>query len=326
MERRAFMVGGVAALAAPRAARAQQARKMPRVGFLSYVSPCDGPLPMIPFREGLRALGYVEGQNILLECRGGPHTRDRLHDLVAEMLGLNVDVIVTEGTALSLGAKQATRTIPIVMVYVADPVGSGLVTSLARPGTNVTGLSVLSPGVVQKSLEILREIVPRASRIAVWTDSSNPGQRLLDEQMEAASRILGMAQHRVDVRSAAKLDGAFAATLEQRAEALFVYPLPIPAADRQRIVEFSIKNRLPTATITPLYAEVGMLFAYGVRGSEQYRRVGTYVDRILRGAKPDDLPVEQPAKFDLIINFKTARALGLTVPQSVLLRADQVVE
>jgi putative ABC transport system substrate-binding protein len=326
MDRRIFLTTVAGLLAAPLAARSQQAGKVYHVGFLGYAATCDRPAAMNPFRQGLRALGYVEGQNIAFECRGGPPTRERLADHAAELVRLTVDVIVTDGTASALAAKQATNTIPIVMVYVADPVGNGLVTSLARPGGNVTGLSVLSPGIVQKALGILREIAPRISRVGVWMDPTNPGQTLLDEQMNAAARILGITPQRVDVRNAEKLDGAFAAALEQRMEALFVYPLPIAPADRQRIVQFGIKNRLPTVVISPPYVEEGMLVGYGVSGADLYRRAGTYVDKILRGTKPADLPVEQPTKFELVINLKTAKALGLTIPPSLLQRADQVID
>jgi ABC-type uncharacterized transport system substrate-binding protein len=326
MDRRIFLTTVAGLFAAPLAAEAQQARKVYRVGFLAYAATCDRPLVMSPFREGLRALGYIDGQNIMFECRGGPPPGDRLADLAAELVRLKVDVIVTDGTASALAAKQATNTIPIVMVYVADPVGSGLVTSLARPGGNITGLSVLSPGIVQKALGILKEIAPKVSRVGVWMDPTNPGQTLLDEQMNAAARILGITPQRVDVRSAEKLEGAFAAALEQRMEALFVYPLPIAPPDRQRIVQFGIKNRLPTVVISPHYVEEGMLVAYGVSGPDLYRRAGGYVDKILRGTKPADLPVEQPTKFELVINLKTAKALGLRIPPSLLLRADQVIQ
>ena len=327
MERRTFLgviAGGL--LTAPLAAEAQQVGKVYHVGFLGYAATCDRPLVMTPFREGLRALGYIEGQNIVFECRGGSPAGDRLADLAAELVRLKVDIIVTDGTASALAAKQATHAIPIVMVYVADPVGSGLVASLARPGGNVTGFSVLSPGIVQKALGILKEIAPRISRVGVWMDPTNPGQTLLDEQMDAGAQILGITPRRVDVRSAAKLDSAFAATLEHRVEALFVYPLPIAPPDRQRIVQFAIKNRLPTVAISPPFVEAGMLMAYGVSGPDLYRRAGGYVDKILRGTKPADLPVEQPTKFELIINLKTAKALGLTIPESLLQRADQVIE
>jgi putative ABC transport system substrate-binding protein len=326
ISRRRFLTGSVTLLAAPRVAGAQQAGKVHRVGVLTYVATCDRHASMIPFREGLRAAGYIEGQNIVIECRGGQQTGDRLPDLATELVHRNVEIIVAEGTAAALAAKRATTTIPIVMVYVADPVGSGLVTSLARPGGNVTGLSVLSPGIVQKAFEILKEIAPRVSRVAVWMDTTNPGQTRLDEQLDAAARILGITPQRVDVRSAAKLDGALAAALEQRVEAVFVYPLQITPADRQRIAEFGIKNRLPTMSISPPYVQAGMLAAYGVSGADQFRRVGAYIDKILRGAKPADLPIEQPTKFELLINLKTARALGLTIPPSLLLRADQLIE
>jgi ABC-type uncharacterized transport system substrate-binding protein len=315
-----------ALVAAPLAVEAQQAKKIYRIGFLGYVATCDRPAAMTPFREGLRALGYIEGQNIVFECRGGPPTDNRLADQAAELIRLKVDIIVTDGTASALAAKQATSTIPIVMVYVADPVGSGLVKSLARPGGNATGLSVLSPGIVQKALAILKEITPRISRVGILMDPTNPGQTLLDEQMDAAAKILGIASRRIDVRSTADLDGAFTATLKQRVEALFVYPLPIAPPDRQRIAQFAIKNRLPTVVISPPYIQDGMLVAYGVSGADLYRRAGAYVDKILRGTKPADLPVEQPTKFELAVNMKTAKALGLTIPPSLLLRADQVIE
>ena len=256
MERRAFLgtlTGGL--FAAPLAAEAQQAGKVYRVGLLPYTTACDRAFVMAPFRDGLRAAGYVEGQNIVIECRGGAQARDRLDDLAAELARLKVDVLIAEGTIGTLTAKRATSTIPIVMVYVADPVGSGLVASLAHPGGNVTGLSVLPPGLVQKALQILKEIAPRVSRMAVWMDATNPGQTHLDEELDAAAKILGITMQRTDIRNAAGLNGAFTVALEQRAEALFVYPLPIGIPDRQRIAEFGIKNRLPTVGITPPYIE-----------------------------------------------------------------------
>src|SRR5262249_28222473 len=200
---------------------------MYRVGLLLYTAACDRTFVMAPFRDGLRAAGYVEGQNIVIACRGGVQARDRLHGIAAEMAGLNVDVLIAEGTIGTLAAKRATATIPIVMVYVADPVGSGLVASLARPGGNVTGLSVLSPGVVQKALQILKEIAPRVSRMAVWMDATNPGQTHLDEELDAAAKLLGITLQRTDIRSSAGLNGAFTAPLGQRAQALFGYPLPL---------------------------------------------------------------------------------------------------
>jgi putative ABC transport system substrate-binding protein len=213
------------------------------------------------------------------------------------------------------------------MLYVGAPVGSGLVTSLARPGGNVTGLSILTPEMVPKALEILKEAAPSVSRVAVWLDPTNPGDTFADKQMDAAAKMLGVRLERVDVRTAANLDAAFAAAVRQREEALVVYPLPIARLDVQRIAEFAIKNRLPTiAILLPQNVREGLLMSYGPNQAEPYRRAGTYIDKILKGANPADLPVEQPTKFDLIINLKTAKALGLTIPPSLLQRADQVIE
>ena len=329
MRRRTFVAGvaGVAAaMVTPFASDVAHAGKVYRIGFLGYAASCDLPLVMTPFRDGLRALGYAEGHNIAFECRGGPSSKAPLAQLAAELVRLKVDIIVADGTASALAAKQATHAIPIVMVIVADPVGSGLVSSLARPGGNVTGFSVLSPGIVQKALAILKEVTPRLSRCGVFMDPTNPGQTLLDEQMDAAAQLLHIEPRRFDVRAAAKLDAAFADTVQQRIEALFVYPLPMAPSERQRIVQFAIENRLPTVAISPPYAHGGMLLAYGVNGPDLYRRAGSYVDRILRGVKPAELPVEQPTRFDLVINLKTARALRLTIPPSLLARADQVIE
>jgi len=321
-----LLMVAVALCSAPSISSAQQAAKVWRIGFLSYVGCPIPPGIMGPFRQGLRELAYVEGQNIIIECRGAPAAADRLPGLAAELVRLKVDVLVAQGTSPALAAKQATKTIPIVMVYVGDPVGSGLVTSLARPGGNVTGLSVLTPDMVPKALEILKEAAPSVSRMAVWMDPTNPGQTLPDEQLDAAAKILGVRLVRVDVRTAANLDAAFAAALRQREEALFVYPLPIPILDLQRIAQFAIKNRLPTIGIIPQPVREGMLMSYGANQAESYRRVGTYIDKILKGAKPADLPVEQPTKFELVINLKTAKALGLTIPPSLLLRADEIIQ
>ena len=323
---RLAIAAALAVLLAPLAAEAQQAGKVYRIGFLSYLGCPIRPEIMGPFRQGLRGLGYVEGQNIVIECRGALGATDRLPDFAAELVRLKVDVLVAQGTASALASKQATKTIPIVMVYVGDPVGSGLVTSLARPGGNVTGLSVLTPDIVPKALEILKEAAPSVSRVAVWMDPTQPGQTLPDKQMDAAAKILGVRPERVDVRTAANLDAAFAAALSQREEALFVYPLPIALLDVQRIAQFAIKNRLPTISIIPQGAREGILMSYGPNQAEQYRRAGTYIDKILKGAKPADLPVEQPTKFELVINLKTAKALGLTIPQLLLQRADEIIQ
>jgi putative tryptophan/tyrosine transport system substrate-binding protein len=326
ISRRVFLTGGVFLLAAPFAADAQPAGKVYRIGFLSPSGCPSRPEYMGPFRQGLRELGYVEGQNIIIECRGVIGAADRLPGFAAELVRLKVDVLVAQGTASALAAKQATKTIPIVMVYVGNPVEGGLVASLARPGGNVTGLSVLAPDIVPKALQILKEAAPAVSRVAVWIDPANPGQTLADNQMDAAAKILDVRLERVDVRTAANLDAAFAAALRQRAEALYVYPLSIPLLDLQRIAQFAIKNRLPTLALLPQNVREGMLMSYGPNQAELFRRAGTYIDKILKGAKPADLPVEQPTKFELVINLKTAKALGLTIPQSLLLRADEIIQ
>jgi putative ABC transport system substrate-binding protein len=325
VDRRRFLLTSLAGTFAARiGAEAQQASKVYRIGYLSSRGCPIRPEMMGPFRQGLRELGYVEGQNIIIECRGAPGVADRFAGFAAELVGLKVNVLVAEGTALARAAKEATKTIPIVMIRVGDPVGSGLVTSLGRPGGNVTGLSALSD-TVPKALEVLKEAAPSVSRVAVWMDPTNPGQTLADKQMDAAAKSVTLT--RVDVRTAANLDAAFAAALSQREEALIVYPLPIALRDVQRIAQFAIKHRLLTMALARSETiRGGMLMSYGPNEADSYRRAGTYIDKILKGAKPADLPVEQPTKIELVINLKTAKTLGLTIPPSLLARADQVIE
>ena len=312
--------------ATPLVAEAQQAGKVYRIGYLSYRGCPIRAEMMGPFRQGLRELGYVEGQNIIIECRGAAGAADRFAGLAAELIRLEVDLLVAEGTALALAAKHATRTIPIVMVRVGDPVGSGLVPSLARPGGNITGLSALSD-TVAKTLEVLKEAAPSVSRVAVWMDSTNPGQTLTDKQMDAAAKALSLTLRRVDVRTAANLDAAFAAVLSRREQGLLVYPLAIAAPDTRRIAQFAIKHRLVTIALSRADdVREGMLMSYGPNEADSYRRAGAYIDKILKGSKPGDLPVEQPTTFELVINLKTAKALGLTIPPSLLQRADHVIE
>ena len=311
---------------APLAGEAEQAGKVYRIGYLSYRGcPIRGEI-IGPFRQGLRELGYVEGQNIIIECRGAAGAADRFAGLAAELVHLRVDILVCEGTTLALAAKHATQTIPIVMIRVGDPVGSGLVTSLGRPGGNVTGLSALSD-TVPKALEVLKEAAPSVSRVAVWMDPTNPGQTLTDKQMDVAAKILSVTVTRIDVRTAANLDADFAAVLSRRAEALFMYPLPIALRDVRRIAQFAVKHRLLTMALSGSEnIREGMLMYYGPNEPDSYRRAGTFIDKILKGAKPADLPVEQPTKFELMINLKTAKALGLSIPQSVLVRADEIIQ
>jgi putative ABC transport system substrate-binding protein len=327
MERRRFIeviAGGL--LAAPLSTEAQpQAGKVYRIGFLRYLG-CAEEAQFAELRQGLRELGYAEGHNLVIECRAAPGKAERIPDLAAELVRLKVDVIVAEGTVAALAAKKATRTIPIVMVYISDPVASGLVSSLGRPGGNVTGSTMLGPEIVRKNLQLLKEAAPAISRVSVLIDPTNPGQTLPDHQMAAAAEVLGVRPQRVDIGTSADLDKAFAAVLQQRAQALLVYPLPLTAVEFQRITEFAIKNRLPTATWHPVYGRAGLLMFYGTNVAEQFRRAGVHVDKILKGAKPADLPVEQPTKFELVINLKTAKALGLTIPQSLLQRADEIIQ
>src|SRR5215510_947840 len=327
MDRRAFIGTLTSGLfAAPLAAGAQQAGKVWWIGYLSYLGCSDDPFFKDPFRQGLRELGYVEGRNIVLECRSAPGKPDRYPDLVAELVRLNVDVLHTTGTVLTLVAKQATRTVPIVMVYINDPVASGIVSSLARPGANVTGLSMLAAEMVQKNLELLKEVAPALSRLTVLIDSSNPGQTVPDQQMAGAAKILGVRPQRVELRTSADLDAAFAAVLRQRAEALYAWPVPITPRDSERLAEFAVKNRLPTATTYQPFVRAGLLFSYVTDMARQFRRAGVYVDKILRGTKPGDIPVEQSDKYELLINLKTAKALGLQIPQSILVRADEFIQ
>jgi ABC-type uncharacterized transport system substrate-binding protein len=299
--------------------------KVYRIGYLSYFGCSDDPFH-IPFRQGLRELGYDEGRNIVIECRSAPGKPDRYPDLVAELVRLNVDVLHTTGTVLTLVAKQTTRTVPIVMVYINDPVASGIVSSLARPGANVTGLSMLASEMVQKNLELLKEAAPSLSRLTVLIDSSNPGQTVPDQQMAVAAKILGVRSQRVELRTSADLDAAFAAVLRQRADALYVWPVPITPRDSERLAEFAVKNRLPTATTYQPFVRAGLLFSYVTDLARQFRRSATYIDKILKGATPGDIPIERPDKYVLSINLKTAKALGLMIPQSILVRADELIQ
>ncbi len=311
-------------LAAPFAAAAQQAGKVPRIGYLSSADPAGDVAITDALRQGLRERGYVEGQSIALEYRNG--TTDHLPDLAAELVRLKVDAIVALGTPAALAAKQATSTIAIVITVVSDPVGSGLVASLARPGGNVTGPSWFAPAVFPKGLELLKETVPGVSRVAVLMDPENPSHVPLKNELDVAAKVLRMNVQRIDVRTGADLDGAFATALGQRADALFVFPLRIALPDARRIGEFAVKNRMPTLMSGKPGVEAGGLMSYGPNWQDQLRHAGIYIDKILKGAKPADLPVEQPTKFELVINLKTAKALGLTIPPSVLVRTDEVIQ
>jgi putative ABC transport system substrate-binding protein len=313
-------------LAVPLAAEAQAPAKVPRIGFLSARPPTDNPYFLEAFRQGLRELGYVEGQNIATEYRFAEGRPERLPALAAELVRLKVDVIVTAGTPAPLAAKQATSTIPIVFAVAGDPVGEGLVASLARPGGNITGLSSISPEVVGKQLELLKEIAPKVSRVAVLQNPSNYGHPPMLRQAEGAARALGVQLHIVQAGSLAEIDAAFAAMRSQRAGGVLVLRDPLFLAQRTQIAAIAAKNRLPAVYGFREQAEAGGLMAYGSSVPLMYRRAATYVDKILKGAKPADLPVEQPTKFELVINLKTAKALGLAIPPSLLQRVDELIQ
>ncbi|MGZ3318796.1 MAG: ABC transporter substrate-binding protein, partial [Isosphaeraceae bacterium] len=278
------------------------------------------------FRQGLRELGWIEGQNIVIEYRFADGRLDRLPALAAEVVRLKVDIIAASPTPAALAAKNATGTIPIVFTSVPDPVGLGLVASLARPGGNVTGLTYsVGFNIFGKDLELLKEAVPKARRVAVLSNPASPSQPLTMREITDAARSLGLPLLLLEARGPGDFDGAFAAMAKERVGALFVVTDPAFIPHRARLAELTTKNRLPSIFTQREDAEAGALMSYGPSLSDIYRRAATYVDKILKGAKPADLPVEQPTKFELVINLKTARAIGLTLPQSLVQRADEVI-
>ena len=323
MERRTFMTlvsGGL--LAAPLATEAQQARKVPRVGVLAGQSAEISP-PILTLREGLRELGYVEGQNIAIEWRWAHGKDERFPDLAAELVSLKVDIIVAPTTASAQAAQRATKTIPIVMGFVTDPVALGVVANLARPGGNITGLGVPTPEIAGKRLQLLREVAPTVARIAVLSDPSQPADL---RGTEAAAQALGVQLQVWKVRSGGELDRAFAAIARERAAGIIILGSTTLFAYRARIAQLAVRHRLPTSAWARELTEAGCLMSYGPNLPDVVRRAAYFVDKILKGAKPGDLPIEQPTKFDLVINLKTAKALGLTIPPSLLGRADEVIQ
>jgi putative ABC transport system substrate-binding protein len=332
MRRRTFVAGAVALLAAPLAAEAQQAAKIARIGYLSP-NLATSPHLREAFRQGLRDLGYVEGRNLVIEYRDAEGKgRERLPALAAELVALKVDVLVTEGgnTAAPLAAKQATSTLPIVFASAADPVGSGLVTSLARPGGNITGLSGLSAELVGKRLELLTQAVPGVGQVAVHWLPGALGERTEKEMLtgaEVAARGLGVRLQFVEAtRDPADFDRAFSDMTRARAGAVTLLPSNLFYREHRRLVDLAARHRLPTVYPSREFVDAGGLMSYGASLTDSCRRAATYVDKILKGAKPGDLPVEQPTKFELVINLKTAKALGLTIPPAVLARADEVIQ
>lgn len=307
-------------------AQAQQPKKVARIGFLTAASRTGSAHFTEALLQGLRELGYVEGQNISIEYRWADGKFERLPELAAELVRLKVDVIVAVVTQASLAAKNATGTIPIVMVAVANPVDSGLVASLARPGANITGTSAMADEVVGKQLELLKETLPKISRVAAMWNPANPVfQKLQLRAVEATARVLNVSLESVEARDLADIERAFATIAKERTRALLVMSDPVFTTHRGRIGDLAVKHRLPAVTGAREYAEAGILMTYGPSYSESSRRAATYVDKILKGAKPADIPVERSTKFELVINLNTAKQIGLTIPQSVLYRADKVI-
>jgi ABC-type uncharacterized transport system substrate-binding protein len=315
------------ALAAPLASFAQQSAKIARIGFLHPAFPEGvGGVHLQAFREGLRELGYVEGKNLQLDVRWGRGKLDRLPALAAELVQSKVDVLVAATSPSVVAARQATRSIPIVMPTSSDPVGDGLVASLAHPGGNITGLSVMSPELGEKRIQLLKEMFPKVSHaMAVLWNPDYVGMRARFEQARVAAPAVGLTVRSVEVRDTRELDVAFEAIIREHPEALLLLVDPLTLSQRARIVEFAAEQRLPAIYETRDFVDVGGLISYGPNIPDQYRRAATYVIKILRGAKPADLPIEQPTKFELVINMRAANALGIKFPDSILLRADEVI-
>ena len=328
MKRREFiaLVGG--AIACPVGVRAQQQTgKVPRIGFLSLTSPSDRPPLLDAFRQGLRELGWVEGQNVVIDYRYAEDRVDRLPDLASELVRLKVDLIVSWGTQGVTAAKDATKTIPIVMIAVRDPVGIGLIASLARPGGNVTGVSGYAGlEIVAKQLELLKEVVPKLRSVAILSNPTNAYHQLAIREVNVQARSLGVQLQLLEARGPDEFDGAFAAMANERVGALLVLSDATLNSHRTQLADLAARSRLPAAFGVRESVEAGGLMSYGPSFLDLFRRSATFVDKILKGAKPADLPVEQPVKFELVINLRTAKALNLVIPPTLLARADEVIE
>jgi len=307
-------------------AEAQQPTKIPRIGLLNATAPSAVSARTEAFRQGLRDLGYVEGKNIVIEYRHAEGKLDRLPALAAELVRLNMDVILTAGPGDTSAAKEATSTIPIVMALDDDPVRNGFVASLARPGGNITGLSTLAPEISGKQLELLKEIVPRFSRVAVLGTSTRPGNVQALREVELAAAAFKVQPQYLDVQASKDIGTAFQAASKGRADAVLVLSSVVFFSQRKQLAELAVTSRLPAIYSRAEFVEAGGLMTYGVSIADLFRRAATYVDKILKGAKPADLPVEQPKKFDFIINLKTAKQIGVTIPPNVLARADRVIK
>jgi putative tryptophan/tyrosine transport system substrate-binding protein len=307
-------------------AEAQQPKKLPQIGHLTPVSLFAMASRYEAFRQGLRELSYVEGKNIVIDWRSGDGKLDRLPALAAGLVRLKVDVIVTAGPAATRAAKEATSTIPIVMAQDPDPVGNGFVASLARPGGNITGLSTVAPELSGKRVEILREVVPKLSRVAVLGTSTDPGYAQVIRELELAAKAFGVKLQYLDVLDSKELETAFRVASKGGADGVLVLTSPVFTSQQRQLAEIAVKNHLPTIFSDARYVEAGGLMTYGVSFLDLDRRAAVYVDKILKGAKPADLPVEQPTKFEFIINLKAAKQIGLTIPPNVLARADKVIK
>ena len=331
MRRREFitLLSGLAVawpLAAPVATQAQHAGKVYRIGYLSYSSSAANPHLHEAFRQGLRELGWVEGQNIIIDPRFAEGSSDRLPDLAAELARLKVDIIVATSTPATLAAKNATGDIPIVASNFGDPVELGLIESLARPSGNITGLSYIGVETFGKELELLNEIAPEVRRVAVLSNPANPYHAPAISNVKVAAQTLKVELQLLEAQDSKEFDGAFAAMSRERAGALLVVTDPVFVLYRARLADLAAKNRLPSMYGMGEYVKAGGLISYGPNLTDRFRHATTFVDKILRGAKPADLPVQQPTKFELVINLKTAKELGLTVPTMLLVRADEVIE
>jgi putative ABC transport system substrate-binding protein len=319
------LLGGTAA-AWPLAARAQQAAKIPRVGLLSTFSPSETVPWHQALRQGLRDLGWVEGENISIEYRYAEGRLDRMTALASDLVRLKVDLIFTDTMSPAFAAKNATQTIPVVVASASDLVASGLAQSLARPGGNITGLDQIAPELGGKRLELLKEIVPKlSSAVVLWNPQNKTSTRNWNE-LQPPARQLGLPLHSLEVRNADELDKAFEAATTARADALVILPEPVFVGNLKRIADFAAKNHLPSIFHLREFADAGGLMAYGPDRSDLFRRAAAYIDKILKGAKPADLPIQLPTKFELVINLKTAKALGLSVPDRLLALADEVIE
>jgi putative ABC transport system substrate-binding protein len=324
MKRREFirLVGGAAAW--PVAAHAQP--KIPRVGFMGNSTAALEANLVGSFRDGLRELGYEEGRNIVIEYRWADGKYERFPTLIAELIAAKVNVIVTAGTPAALAVKKATTTVPLVMVAVGDPVGTGLVPSLARPGGNLTGLSSIAPDLEGKRLDILREVVPTLSHVAMFFNSLNPFHVASMRQAHAAAQAMGIKLQEHDIRKSEDLDGAFGAIRKERPDALLILADRVFLHNRQRMMDFTEEQRLPNVNAYKELVEAGGLMSYGPSYEDMHKRAAIYVDKIIKGAKPADLPIEQPSKFTFVVNLKAAKALGVTIPPSLLTLADEVIE